>query len=222
MVWTPQSNTDAAAGSVDRNKDPLLSILKDIDTASPISSVVELASGYGDHAVHFAAALPNTSFVLTEAQSSHLPTLQQHVDSQPNIVAAHELNVLNPDHWNSLRNNLPVKQVDLILCINMIHLCPWSATETLFAQAAALQHGGSQPGKVMLYGAFLQPGGGYSSPGDEKFDLDIRSRDPSFGLRDPARVHELAINHGYTGILDKDMPAGNKAFVWQRSPTHRL
>ena len=192
VVWQPQSNTNASAGSATRNKDPILQALrelyaqesgKDDSYCSAWRNVLETASGFGEHARHFAPALPHTRFLLTEGQPDNVERLRACTDDFDNLTGPIKLNVLEDRDWQAVRDELTshgVNEVDVILSINMIHLCPKPAAGALFRHASTLQIPG---GIVFLYGAFLRDGGTYESTADQAFDSQIKSRDPHFGLR---------------------------------------
>lgn len=191
MVWQPQKNTNASAGSATRNKAPILAALQELAEQGGAdagvrqwSTVLEVASGFGEHARHFAPAFSHARYFVTEAQLDNVQGLQPCVDEVSNVDGPLKLNVLDEKDWQGVHAKLGAAggagSIDLVLCINMIHLCPWAATEALFTQAAKLQ---SLDGIIFLYGAYQKEGGGFRSEADAKFDADIRSRDPHFGLR---------------------------------------
>ncbi|MFZ2998102.1 DUF938 domain-containing protein [Sphingobium sp.] len=205
--WQPGSGPAIAgkrhAPATLRNRDAILAILRDELPASGL--VLEVASGSGEHAVHFAAALPALDWQPTDPDPAALASIEAwraEVDL-PNLRSALLLDA--GQSW-------PMQQASAILCINMVHISPWEATLGLLARAgAALPLGGL----LYLYGPFVRAGVD-TAPSNQMFDASLKARDARWGLRSVEAVEAAAVAHGL--ILDRliDMPAHNLSLLLRR------
>ena len=194
--------TSAAA---ERNKDPILTILESLLPEK--GSVLEIASGTGQHVCFFAAALPGVRFQPTEPDAPHREAIVTRIREAglPNVADPVALDVQEP-RW-------PVDDLyDAILCINMVHISPWSATHALLRGAA--RHLPTM-GKLVLYGPYLEDGRAVQSNLD--FDASLKRRNPEWGLRDLAEVTRVAAAHGLHRQQVVRMPANNLTLVFARS-----
>jgi SAM-dependent methyltransferase len=192
-----QTDTSAAA---ERNKQPILDALLELLPAT--GSVLEIAAGTGQHAVHFAAALPALRFLPTDPDNASLAsiTARRAQSGLANIAAPRLLDVMQDD-WE-----LPA-DFDAVLCINMIHISPPATTPALFAGARrVLRPQGA--GLVVLYGPFRE-GGVHTAPSNADFDDWLKSRDPLFGVRDLDEVSQTAAPRGFRRIRVSRLPANN-------------
>lgn len=209
--WQPVADAQADADprlrapSAQRNRDAILLVLRDV--LPPSGRVLEIASGSGEHAVHFAAALPGLTF--------------QPSDPSPDAVASIAAwtrdsglgNVLAPLVVDATAPDWPVGAIDAILCINMIHIAPWAAAEGLFRQAGRLLKQG-QP--LYLYGPYRRPGRPLE-PGNAAFDESLRSRDDAWGLRELDAVAELGAANGFGAPAIVEMPANNLSVIFRKN-----
>jgi SAM-dependent methyltransferase len=189
--------------SAARNREPILSVLRRALPAH--GTVLEIASGTGEHAVHFAAGLPGLVWQPTDVDPDALGSIAAHraVAGLPNLLAPLELDVTRPS-W-------PAAAADAIVAINMIHIAPWSAAQGLIAGAARLL----APGRILyLYGPFKE-GGRHTAPSNEAFDASLRARHPEWGVRDVGEVGALAAEHGFALIERVAMPANNLSLVFR-------
>ncbi len=191
------------APSAQRNRDPILGILRGI--LPPSGTVLEVASGTGEHIVHFAKALPDLTFRPSDANPANLESIAAW------IGATGIPNVLPPIRLDVTAENWPVA-ADALVCINMIHIAPWAAAEGLMRGAARLLRGG-QP--LFLYGPYKR-GGMHTAESNEAFDADLRARDAAWGVRDLEAVEELAEANGFDAPRIFDMPANNLSLVFTR------
>ena len=187
-----------------RNRDPILAILQRVLPAQ--GTVLEIASGTGEHAVYFAAHLPHLTWQPTDIDPTALASIAAHrtTANAPNLAAPLELDVRAPV-W-------PVTQADAVVAINMIHIAPWSAAEGLMAGARRMLSPG-QP--LYLYGPF-QEDGHHTAPSNAAFDASLRAHDPAWGVRDMGDVRALADRHGFDFVERVMMPANNLSLVFQR------
>jgi cyclopropane fatty-acyl-phospholipid synthase-like methyltransferase len=191
------------APAVTRNREPILTVLRRTLPAQGI--VLEIASGTGEHAVHFAAALPHLTWQPTDVDVDALRSISAHQASAqvPNLLAALPLDVCSPT-W-------PVLRADAVVAINMIHISPWRATEGLMEGAARLLPSG---GPLYLYGAFTE-GGRHTAPSNAAFDENLRASNPEWGVRDLDQVADLARWHGLHLVERVAMPANNLSLVFR-------
>ncbi len=191
--------------AAERNKDPILTVLETVLPAS--GSVLEIASGTGQHVCFFAAALPGIRWQPTEPDTLHREAIATRIRESglTNVADPLALDVEEP-RW-------PVaERYDAILCINMVHISPWSATHALLRGAA--RHLPAL-GKLVLYGPYLENGRAVQSNLD--FDASLKRRDPEWGLRELEEVTRVAGTHGLQRQQIVRMPANNLTLVFSRS-----
>lgn len=199
---TPQSPLSAAA---ERNKGPILEVLA--ACLPPVARVLEVASGTGQHVRHFAAALPGVQWQPTEADPARRDELAARLAGAPavNIEPPRVLDV-ECGPWP------PSGGYDAVLCVNMIHIAPWSATPALLAGAReVLAPDGA--GLLILYGPFLEDGR-HTAPSNAEFDQWLRARDPRWGVRDLGEVTALAARAGFERRRVERLPANNLCVVF--------
>ena len=187
-----------------RNRDAILAILHSV--LPPSGTVLEVASGSGEHVVHFAAALPWLRWAPSDpaAEARH---------STAAWIAANKLNnVLRPLDLDAVSAPWPVASADAVLCINMIHISPWRATEGLMRGAAQVLSAG-QP--LYLYGPYRRAGHPLA-PSNAAFDANLRLRDPEWGLRDLDSVLACAAREGLEPDVVTEMPANNLSVVLRK------
>jgi len=174
--------------------------------------VLEIASGTGQHVVHFAAALPALSWQPTDADPAMLEVIRARIAaSRLTNVAAPILLDVHAEPW-------PVAEpLAAIVCINMIHIAPESATRALLAGAARLL-GTEPPGLLFLYGPYRE-GGRHTAPSNAEFDASLKARNPDWGLRDLGAVTRLAEELGLARTAVVRMPANNLSVVFERCRT---
>ncbi len=192
------------APAAERNKAAILEVLKRFLPETGL--VLEIASGTGQHVMHFAAALPALTWQPTDLNQEHLTSIAawtRHGGLQ-NVRPPFELDV-GADPW-------PVEQAEAVLCCNMIHIAPWVATAQLLEGAARVLVPG---GILLLYGPYRRFGA-HTAPSNEAFDLDLRARDPEWGLRDMEEVVALAGSSGLSLAEVVPMPANNFSVIFRR------
>lgn len=171
------------------------------------AEVLEVASGTGQHAQHFAQAQPHWQWQPTEAQAEALPVLQARCASLLNVRAPLRLDVMAAP-WP-----LPAAAFDAVVVANLLHISPWAATAAFFrGAAAALKPGGC----VVVYGPFAVPGEPLA-PSNAAFDADLRQRDARWGLRELPAVQAQAQAAGLQLAVRRDMPANNLLLRWVAS-----
>jgi len=186
----------------ERNKQPILAVLTEIFAYR--KHVLEIASGTGQHAIHFAHALPHLTWQPSEI-AENIEGIHAWLEEAqlPNVNAPLTLNV-NDAHW-------PVTAVDAIFNANTVHILSWPEVERLFTHIARV----IQPGGVVcLYGPFNY-GGRFTSESNARFDDWLKSRNPNSGVRDFEQLNKLAATHRLELQRDIEMPSNNRILVWQ-------
>ncbi len=188
-----------------RNREPVLDVLRAVLPERGL--VLEIASGSGEHCVHFAAHLPKLTF----APSDPSPKARESVAAW--IAETRLKNILAPLALDAASTPWPIKQADAVICLNMIHISPWAATEGLFHNAAAIL---PQTAPLYLYGPYKR-GGAHTAPSNVEFDAWLRAQDPAWGVRDVETVTELGRQAGFDGPEIVEMPANNLSVVFRRA-----
>jgi cyclopropane fatty-acyl-phospholipid synthase-like methyltransferase len=191
--------------AAERNKGLILDALR---SRLPRAGVVlEIASGTGQHVVHFARALPALTWQPTDADDPLRAAAAER------IRAAGLSNIRAPLRLDVLARDWPVADADAIVCINMIQVAPWSATNALLAGAARLLQRGAP---LFLYGPYKR-GGRHTAPSNEAFDESLRARNPEWGVRDLDDVERCAEEHGFALAEVTTMPANNLTVAFERA-----
>jgi SAM-dependent methyltransferase len=197
--YVPAQSSPAVA----RNRDPILAVLRRVLPAP--GTVLEIASGTGEHAVYFAAALAHLTWQPTDPDPDARASIAAYREASqlPNLKPVLALDACAPE-W-------PVTRADAIVSINMIHIAPWSAAEGLMAGAGRRLAGG---GVLYLYGPFKE-NGVHTAPSNAAFDASLRTRDPEWGVRDTGEVAALARRNGLALVERVVMPANNLSLVFR-------
>jgi len=187
----------------ERNKQPILDVLRRVLPAR--GTLLEIASGSGQHAAFFAAELPNWIWQPSDVDAANLASIAAWCAEAalPNLRSPIRLDVGDPA-WN-------VADVDAIYCANMIHIAPWQCCIDLIAGAGREL---APHGLFILYGPF-RIHGEHTSDSNAAFDQSLKERDPSWGVRDLDAVTELAARAGLKFVDRTAMPANNQTVVFQ-------
>lgn len=199
----PASHRRASAAA-DRNKAPILEVLRRV--LPQRAAVLEIASGTGQHAAHFAAAEPGWRWQPTDADPESAASIDAWCAELPNVAPAIALDVQAPG-WP-----VPAASLDAIFCANMLHISPWSTCGALMRGAA--RHLAPE-GVLVTYGPYLVDGEP-TAPGNIAFDADLRARDPAWGLRLLSEVIAQAQAAGLAFEERVPMPANNLVLVFRR------
>lgn len=192
------------APSVARNKDAIAGVLARYLPSSGL--VLEIASGSGEHAVHFASSFPALVFQPTDPSEEALASIAawRQETALPNMRAPLALDVTAAS-W-------PINHADAVTCINMIHIAPWEATLGLVAGAARIIPPG---GLLFLYGPYKRAGQ-HTAPSNADFDASLRERDARWGVRDLETVAAEATAMGFAAPMIEAMPANNLSLIFRR------
>jgi SAM-dependent methyltransferase len=189
-----------------RNRDAILDVLQRCLPRRGL--VLEVASGSGEHVVHFARASgPGLEFQPSDSD----PTARASIDAW--AAALGVTNVRPAIALDASAEVWPVQHADAVLCINMIHIAPWAATLGLVRGAERVLPPG---GLLYLYGPFRRDGR-HTTPSNERFDQDLRRQDPEWGVRDVEAVAVLADAAGFGPPVIEAMPANNLSIIFWRS-----
>lgn len=187
----------------EQNKAPILAVIAPL--FRDCRNVLEIGSGTGQHAVHFAANLPHLLWHTSDVAENH-PGIHWWLEEAtlPNTRPPLRLDVLR-DPWPDLA-------VDAIFSANTTHIMGWLEVEALFAGVGKLL---PQDGLFVLYGPFNY-GGQYTSASNARFDQWLKARDPYSGIRDVDDLNRLASAARMGLIHDVEMPVNNRTLVWRK------
>ncbi len=192
--------------STARNSQPILDVLKPRLAAD--ARVLEVASGAGEHALFLVAALPGVRWQPTDRDHEALASITawRGASGSENLAAPLRLDAADAASW-------PAGPFDAVVCINMVHISPWAATQGLMAGAGrALAPGG----RLFLYGPYLEAEV-ETAASNLAFDASLKSRHPAWGLRQLADVRAEAAANGLAFAERIAMPANNLMLVFERS-----
>lgn len=193
------------SAACERNKDPILEVLR--VRFADRAQVLEIGSGTGQHAVHFARTLAHLTWHPTE-QLTYLADLAERVK----LEGPHNL---RPPTVLDVRQSIwPVRSVDAVFTANTLHIMSWAEVMSLFHGIGTVLSPG---GVLCIYGPFRYAGR-YTSDSNREFDLMLQERDPDSGLRDMQAVMALAQQYGLRLDADHDLPANNRLVVFTKEP----
>ena len=186
-----------------RNTEPILEVLREL--LPPEGLMLEVASGSGQHVARFAAEFPGLTWQPTDLDPEHRRSIS--------AWARDMANVLEPLELDASANPWPVEHADAVICVNMIHIAPWTAGLGLLEGTGRILAPG---GMLYLYGPYMIDNV-HTAKSNARFDECLKSRDPSWGLRDLGDVIEAAAGAGL--ILEKtvEMPANNLSVIFRNA-----
>ncbi len=203
----PASAADAQrhSAAAERNRQPILEVLQRWLPAR--GTALEVASGTGQHALHFAAGLPGWAWQPTDPDPAALASIAAWREAA--VIA----NLLPPQTLDVMALPWPIAApLDAIFCANMLHIAPWATCGAL-TQGAARHL--ARSGRLVVYGPFFIDGLA-TSPGNLAFDADLRARNPAWGLRRLADVEAVAAQAGLALQDRAAMPANNTMLLFER------
>lgn len=206
MTSPDASDRRQHAPSTERNRDPILAVLRRVLPAQGV--VLEVASGTGQHAVAFAEALPGVTWQPSDGDAAALDSIAAWAERAgvPNLAPAVHLDATAPEGW-------PVARADAMVCINMIHIAPWQACEGLMRGAGRVL---AAAGVLALYGPYRRDGV-HTAPSNVEFEAWLKARDARYGVRDLEAVADEAARNGLVLEEVVDMPANNFMVIFRRS-----
>lgn len=190
-----------------RNRDPIAAVLA--HELPPRGTVLEIAAGTGEHAVHFAARFPALTWLPTDPSPEALASIRAYREEYAgtNLSAPQRLDAADPERW-------PVAGAAAILCINMAHISPWEATRGLFRGAGHVLGNSGAGGPLIIYGPFIEAGV-ETAPSNLDFDASLKARNPLWGLREAAALDALGAQHGMARSARHALPANNIMLVYR-------
>jgi SAM-dependent methyltransferase len=190
--------------AAERNRGPILAELQRLLPMYGLA--LEIASGTGQHAAHFANNLPGWRWLPSDGDARALASIAAWCEGVPNALPPLQLDVL-AEAWPGV----PVP-VDAVFCANLLHISPWTTCAALMKGAARHL---SPDGLLLLYGPYLVDGEA-TAPSNLAFDADLRSRDARWGLR---RLSDVSAQAEAAGLRLREriaMPANNLLLAWAR------
>lgn len=190
--------------SCEQNKGVILEQLKRL--LLDCESVLEIGSGTGQHAVHFAKHLPHISWQCSD-QAEYIEGVKLWLDEAqlPNTPPPFLLNV-SKDDW-------PEDSYDAIFSANVVHIMSWQNVVDLFKHLPNVL---DDNGLLILYGPFNYDGK-YTSDSNAQFDVWLKQRDPKSGIRDFEALDQLAKESGLELKEDIEMPVNNRILCWRKT-----
>lgn len=188
--------------SCDQNRDPILSIIEPV--LANCSSVLEIGSGTGQHAVYFADKMPHLVWQ-TSDRIEYLSGIQSWLDD------ANLKNTPPPLQLDVSQSDWPPDKFDALFSANTAHIMSWSEVVAFFSGINRLLN---KNGKVILYGPFNY-NNTYTSDSNARFDYWLKQRDPDSGIRNFEDINNLAAKANLALINDFSMPANNRILYWQ-------
>lgn len=221
----PRDNDKRHAPATLRNRDAIAQVLR---TCLPAGGrVLEIASGSGEHIVHFAEVFPALEWQPSDPDPAALLSIAAWT------AEAGPPNILDPVRLDARSDDWPVEKAAAILCINMksnscegaksvsyaaclcinmVHISEWAATVGLFKGCSKVL----QPGApLILYGPYLEDDV-ETAPSNLVFDCSLKDRNPEWGLRNVADVDSVAAKHGFKRIRRVGMPANNLTLIYRK------
>lgn len=196
--------TYCVSEACERNKEPIRAILAQAFADS--RKVLEIGSGTGQHAVHFAAHFPHLVWQPSD-MGEYLAGLRERIthESLANLLAPVELDV-RALPWK-------VERVDALFTANTLHIMSWSSVQALFRGLGTVA---IAPAVLCIYGPFRYDSQ-YTSPSNAEFDRFLQARDPASGIRNFEDVNSLAMEQGFILSRDHPMPANNQLLIFHKA-----
>jgi hypothetical protein len=208
--WISRKGADARqyVPAAERNAGPILAVFRQY--LPPAGTILEIGSGTGQHVIAFATAHPDLAWQPSDPDPAARASIGAWAafGNLANVRAPLDIDVTAAGWTRALP-----RQLQGLICINLLHVTPWSACTGLMAGAAALLERGAP---LYLYGPFKQ-GGRHTAPSNVQFDRYLRACDPTWGVRDVDAVVACAADHGLVLVDVVAMPANNLSVVLRRS-----
>jgi cyclopropane fatty-acyl-phospholipid synthase-like methyltransferase len=201
------------SAACERNREPILGVLREVFAGR--RRVLEIGSGTGQHAVYFAAAMPDVIWQTSDLPENHPGIRAWLAEAKlPNTPPPLTLDV--NDEWRGRRFNVPGRQgegYDAVFTANTLHIMSWPEVERLFAQLPGVM---TSDARLVIYGPFNYDGQ-FTSPSNAEFQRTLKGWGEHMGIRDFEAVEALAQGIGLRLLEDRAMPANNRCLVWTRA-----
>ncbi|RWS30306.1 UPF0585 protein C16orf13-like protein [Leptotrombidium deliense] len=200
------------ASASERNKEPILNVLRGLISQHTTGNALEIASGYGTHVIHFASHFKNILWQPTDVEPSALNYINQNVSQSrlTNVKTAVFVDASKPlTDWTE---DVKCRLYDLIVCINMIHITPFECTEGLFSAAGLLL---KDTGILITYGPYAV-NGVLKPQSNIDFDKYLKRQNPTWGVKDISDLKVLAEKNGLSLTQTFEMPSNNKTLVFRK------
>ncbi|XP_066603874.1 methyltransferase-like 26 [Prorops nasuta] len=197
--------------AADRNKDPILSVLRQYINPASNQTLLEIASGSGQHVAHFAKNFPQITFYPSEYESRLLDSIAAHVHGLANVREPLKIDITT-DYTTWTNGCFKANSFDYVYNANMMHISHYECTIGLFKNVGKLL---KQNGILFTYGPYAI-NGTISPESNINFHKSLKSQDASWGLRDVADLQKLAKENNIDMIKMFDMPANNKTIIWKK------
>ena len=191
------------SASCDENREPILAVIQPL--LAEYSSVLEVGSGTGQHAVYFAARLPHLVWHTSDR-------IEYHAGITMWLQEANLENTRGPLELDVSKSEWPRQEFDAVFSANTVHIMHWPEVEVLVSGAASVL---PKSGRLFLYGPFNY-GNRYTSDSNARFDQWLKSRDPASGIRNFEDLDRLTNQAGMVLINDVEMPANNRILYWEK------
>jgi SAM-dependent methyltransferase len=209
---TPPAQDDGRldAQAFHRNNEPILAVLTRV-LSGRRGHALEVGSGTGQHVAAFAQALPTLTWWPTDPKPAHRRSIEawRRASGLANVMEPTDLDAAQPAWPLGEPGHPPDEGLAAIVCINVLHIAPWSVAEGLLAAAA--RHLAAD-GRLILYGPYSVHGA-HTAPSNAAFDESLRARDAAWGVRDTDDVAKLAAANGLAVIETVPMPSNNFMLV---------
>lgn len=193
------------APATERNRDPIAAVLAEELPAR--GTLLEVASGSGEHAVYFAERFPELQWLPSDPDPEAVASIAAWAEE------AQLANLRPPVQLDASAARWPVHAADAMLCVNMVHISPPEASEGLMAGAGRML---AADAPLLLYGPYIEPEVEITES-NLAFDASLKSRDPRWGLRDSGWIDALAAANGLERSRRVAMPANNIMLVYRRT-----
>ena len=189
--------------SVFRNRNPILEILKEY--IHDDTTLLEIGSGTGEHAVYLAPYFPKTFWVTSDVKGNHRTIIER--------LKIHKLkNISGPETLQIGHDDFPKKRFDYVFTANTLHIMSWKENKTLFKLLGKRLREGAL---VLIYGPFNY-NGDFTSASNKEFDSHLRERNPKSGIRSFEDIKSSLEKFGFKFLMDHQMPANNRLLVFER------
>lgn len=196
--------------AADRNKEPILSVLRQYIRRGSNQTLLEISSGSGQHTAHFAPHFPQVTFYPSEYENRLLESISAHCHGLSNVAEPLRIDITTD--FRTWPGDFHEKSFDYIYNANLMHISPFRCSEGLFRNAGKLL---KTHGILFTYGPYAVNGKLYPES-NVRFDQNLKAQDPEWGVRDIEDLKKLAQMNGIQLFECIEMPANNKTLIWQK------